>query len=60
MTPEQHDLRRLHRAIADMNDEDQQQVQRAAHMLRNIIETHGMHGVIALSLVGAEIAAREG
>lgn len=57
MTEEQQTLVLIKGAIFDLPAADQQKVQAAAEIIRQVSQTHGVYGSLALALVGAEAAA---
>lgn len=58
MSEEQTTLLLLMGALAGMDRADQEQVKSCADKLRSVIAEHGDNGILALGLVGAELAAQ--
>lgn len=59
-TPEYAQLLLIRGHIASLtNPEDQTQVHAIAETIRGIVRANGLHGILAIALVGAEIAADE-
>lgn len=58
MSEEQQTLLIVRGAIAAMPESDRNAIAAAADALRELIRTHGEHGVMALALVGSEFAAQ--
>lgn len=57
----EHEITHLLRlgALSKMPETDRVKVQKAAQEIREIVASNGDHGIVALSLVGAEKAAEE-
>jgi len=55
MSDEEHTLLLVRGTIAGMPDADRKEVELAALKLREVVKTHGDHGVMAFALVGAEL-----
>lgn len=59
MTPEQIVLTMIRGTIASMPTADQDAIRVATEELRTVITSLGEHGQVALTLLGAELAAAE-
>ncbi len=57
MTEERVQLLLIRGAIAELPEADRQGIELAASKLREVVGTHNDHGLMALALVGAELAA---
>lgn len=58
MTDEEQTLLLLRGVVAGMPEDDQIRVKAIAETFRNALKVGGEHAVVALSLVGAEQAAK--
>ena len=58
MNQEQVALLLIKGAITDLPEADRKGVELAAVKLREVIALHNDHGVMAMALVGAELAAK--
>ena len=58
MTEEQTTLLLIKGALSEFGADEQQKVNACADQLRSILEANGKHGLWALGLVGAELAAK--
>lgn len=58
MTDEEQTLLLLRGVVAGMPEDDQIRVKAIAETFRNALKAGGEHAVVALSLVGAEQAAK--
>lgn len=56
MSPEQETYLLIKGTIADLPETDRQRVESAAQALRDVANAAGVHGNLALALVGAEAA----
>lgn len=59
MNQEQVTLLLIKGAIADLPETDRKGIELAAANLREIITLHNDHGLMAMALVGAELATQE-
>lgn len=59
MTEDQKNLLIIRGAIAGLPEADRQGVEQAAAKLREVVLLHNDHGLVALALVGAELAAKD-
>lgn len=58
MTEEQTTLLLIKGALSEMEPADQEKVKACADKLRAVLNEHAEHGILALGLVGAELAAK--
>ena len=60
MTPEEETVLMIKGTIADMPAEKQQKIKAIADMLRWIVAADADNALVAMGLVGAELAAKQG
>lgn len=59
MTPEKQTLLLIQGAIYRAPEADRLRVEQLAQQVRTLVRTHGDHGVLAVALVSAEMAAED-
>lgn len=63
MTQDQHDLLLMRGTIAGLPESDRKAIEAAAQELRQVVARHDEpgrhHGLLALALVGAELAVKD-